>query len=783
MDDKVWDLFEQGLTKGIFQLESNLGRSWSKKVKPRSIEEIAGLISIIRPGVLKAKEGNKTLAQKYVDRKAGKEEIEYIHPSLEPILEKTYGILCIHEDTMVSMADGSEKPIKNLRVNDEINSINQETLKCQTETCDDICVSPKRDGVKITLENGWSIVLTEDHGVYTQRGKVAVCDLKDDDVLQFAVRQSSKPKTERMPIYNGAKWAYLLGDKHEIISDIIMSAPFYIRRPFLAGLFDANGHSSTSSTGIAIRRFCPTNNVVSHQIRKLLSLEGINCCLDKEERHLYVLNTERFDQIIGPHLKLSSKVCDGLKTDSYPKDCSDILTMKVRSITPVENQTFYSISVSNTHNLIANGFVIANCYQEQSMRIAQDIAGFSEQDADILRKAMGKKDATLMAKVKKDFIEGCKRKAIVDEETADEIFGWIEKSSRYSFNKSHGIAYAINSYRSALLKATCPKEFFTAYLHFAQEKQDPHQEVYELISEAKLFNIDVKLPKFTNYTENFSAKEDGIYFGIKNIKGLTGKNGDKAMVAIHQAAKESKKKLEDFTWLDVLIYISPNVTSTVFKALCSIGFFSTVNTNVSRNKSLYEYLIFKELTKAEKGWVKENYNKYKWNTLVECFTSLFPTKKMGGGTSNANRSEFVFSEISMLKNPPYSLDDDPAWIVETEKRFLGCPVSISQIEAVDTSVANTTCKDVLNGKTGKDICITASVVRANNFKIKKEGKNKGRVMMFLTIEDTTCSLDSVIVFPDTRDKYQYFLYEGNNLMLCGKVEKDGSFIVDKVHEL
>ena len=56
-------------------------------------------------------------------------------------------------------------------------------------------------------------------------------------------------------------------------------------------------------------------------------------------------------------------------------------------------------------------------------------------------------------------------------------------------------------------------------------------------------------------------------------------------------------------------------------------------------------------------------------------------------------------------------------------------------------------------------------------------------MSFLTIEDMTCSLDSVIVFPDTRDKYQFVLYEGNNLMLCGDVGDDSSFIVDKIHEI
>ena len=128
-------------------------------------------------------------------------------------------------------------------------------------------------------------------------------------------------------------------------------------------------------------------------------------------------------------------------------------------------------------------------YQEQSMRIAQKLAGFDLQEADKLRKAIGKKKADLMAKVKKKFISGCKEVGMVDEETAQEIFSWIEKSSRSSFNMSLAVAYAMNSYWSAWYKANHTKEFFLSYFFHAADKQDPHQEVYELLSEAKLFNL------------------------------------------------------------------------------------------------------------------------------------------------------------------------------------------------------------------------------------------------------------------------------------------------------
>ena len=161
---------------------------------------------------------------------------------------------------------------------------------------------------------------------------------------------------------------------------------------------------------------------------------------------------------------------------------------------------------------------------------------------------------------------------------------------------------------------------------------------------------------------------------------------------------------------------------------------------------------------------------------------MSPTKKRGGGTSREQRSQVILNEADLLKNPPYDLSDDPAWIIEQETKFLGCPVSLAKVESSDTSSANTTCLDVLNGKTGKDICIAANVNRVNNHKVKK-GKTKGKLMSFLTIEDSSCSLDSVVIFPEAREKYQYVIYEGNNLLLCGEVEKNNSFIVNKVHEI
>ena len=74
---KAWDLIGTGMTKGIFQLESHLGRSWAEKIKPRSVDEMAALSSVLRPGCLKAIVDGKSMTQKYADRKHNREEIEY----------------------------------------------------------------------------------------------------------------------------------------------------------------------------------------------------------------------------------------------------------------------------------------------------------------------------------------------------------------------------------------------------------------------------------------------------------------------------------------------------------------------------------------------------------------------------------------------------------------------------------------------------------------------------------------------------------------------------------
>jgi DNA polymerase-3 subunit alpha len=110
-------------------------------------------------------------------------------------------------------------------------------------------------------------------------------------------------------------------------------------------------------------------------------------------------------------------------------------------------------------------------YQEQVMRIASEMGGFSLGEADLLRKAMGKKQKDIMAEQKKRFLDGAKAKSIKPS-IAEKVFSQMEKFAEYGFNKSHSAAYAVLSTRTAYLKAHYPAEFMAATLTSEMDNTD-----------------------------------------------------------------------------------------------------------------------------------------------------------------------------------------------------------------------------------------------------------------------------------------------------------------------
>ncbi len=155
-------------------------------------------------------------------------------------------------------------------------------------------------------------------------------------------------------------------------------------------------------------------------------------------------------------------------------------------------------------------------YQEQVMKIASVLAGFTLGDADILRRAMGKKKPEEMAKQKEKFMEGAKAKD-VDSKKAEKVFDLMAKFAEYGFNKSHSAAYALVAYRTAFLKAHYPVEFMAALLTEDMENSD---KVLKNISECKDMGIEILSPCINESMKDFTVAGEAIRFGLGGVKNV-----------------------------------------------------------------------------------------------------------------------------------------------------------------------------------------------------------------------------------------------------------------------
>jgi DNA polymerase III subunit alpha len=403
-------------------------------------------------------------------------------------------------------------------------------------------------------------------------------------------------------------------------------------------------------------------------------------------------------------------------------------------------------------------------YQEQAMNIAKVIAGFNLQEADGLRKAIGKKKPEEMAKIKKKFMNGSKKLGIVTNHEAEQIFGWIEKSQRYSFNKSHAVSYAKNAYLSAYAKAHFPKVFFASYLRFAKDKIDPQAEIKELVQNALEMDIDIRIPDIRNLNRHFILKNNKVYFGLTDVKNVGQSVFDKFLKTVDKENID----INNATWIDFLLRIFPCINSSAVKSLISCGALSYLKK--TRNFMLFENSIISNLTKKEIAFIITNQK----NNLKDSLKNL-----INNGKINKNRKTIVENLISSIEKPPYSLEDTPEFISDAEDSLLGCSITCGKIDMYDISMCNTSCRDFNNGERNKSIILGGEIDRLNIVKTKK-GKDPGAEMAFISLKDGTGSVESVIFFPEKFREFKNILFEGNVIIVKGNKTTNGDgLIVDK----
>lgn len=155
-------------------------------------------------------------------------------------------------------------------------------------------------------------------------------------------------------------------------------------------------------------------------------------------------------------------------------------------------------------------------YQEQVMQVASRMAGFSLGEADILRRAIGKKQKSAIDEERKHFIEGSLQQGYT-EQTAEQVYDYIERFANYGFNRSHSVAYSFIAYQLAYMKAHFPEAFFAALLNSVNQHSDKMREYF---IELKRRNISISYPDINTSNWKFALQQQTIQFGLGGIKGL-----------------------------------------------------------------------------------------------------------------------------------------------------------------------------------------------------------------------------------------------------------------------
>jgi DNA polymerase-3 subunit alpha len=370
-------------------------------------------------------------------------------------------------------------------------------------------------------------------------------------------------------------------------------------------------------------------------------------------------------------------------------------------------------------------------YQEQVMLIAHRVAGFSLNDADTLRKAMGKKKRELMEPFEQPFLDGCERNG-VPRATAAEIWDKMATFARYGFNKSHATAYAVITYETAYLKANHPREFMAALLTVDAGNMD---KVTEALEECRRLEIPVLNPDINRSGPDFGVEGDAIRFGLTSVKGVGGPAAETLVAARADGP---------------------------FASIFDLA--SRVDTRLA-NKLTLEALI--------KAGACDELGGHR----AQLAAALDPALR-AAATEQADRRAGQMSllgEAVQAAAPQPTLPAVPPWSEAEQLRFERDTTGrywsshpLAEHEALVRAFGSHTSRTVRECREGTEVVLGGLIVGLQE-RVIRSGRNEGKRMARFRIEDFDGTVDAVM-FSDALQRHRDVLAENEILFCSGDVD-------------
>ncbi len=360
-------------------------------------------------------------------------------------------------------------------------------------------------------------------------------------------------------------------------------------------------------------------------------------------------------------------------------------------------------------------------YQEQVMQIAQKLSGYTAGQADILRRAMGKKKRAELERQKQSFISGAVKNGI-SKEVAAGIFLKIEPFAEYGFNKSHAAAYAIISYQTAYLKTYFPKEFIAASMTMDISNQNKLSEFYE---ELKRLNIEIQRPDINECFADFRNDDQKFYYALGGIKAV-------GYEAVSNIVKERIKNGKFKSINDFLNRINPkDINKLQLEGLVKAGAFDCLNEN---RQSLFNS-IPNFITKSKNIFENKSANQI----------DLFGESENKNDDLISNIKDWKFEErlSREFEAVGFFISDHP--LNQFKEIF-------NDYNIIDYQKFNN--KDETN----------ESNIAATLLKVQERKTSKGNAYAILKLTDLS-SVFELFIFSETLESNRNILKEGNSLIL------------------